>query len=240
MLTNIAATVNLFDRVNEVQSVTVTGTDGLLFGGYDLDFNQSRISVYFRADESAEDFETKFESLPTTGNVTVSRDTLVNSQSSFIGYKYWITFESIEGDLPLVTSITRPFNGSHIHGSNLTLTIQKEIAGSSIPTLTLFSGLTEGRQYIAEVFASNSIGDGDSTVTVQDSGMGVVPFAVNLVGRSSAPILNSVSSFSANQLIVSYSPPIDNGGAGIDKYIIEYSTNISDSLEVRRVISFRL
>ena len=79
-LTTVAAVTTVgagsgSSRVREIQSVQVTATDGLLFGGFNLDFNSSGINppVYFRADEAAIDFESKFESLSTVGNVTVNR-----------------------------------------------------------------------------------------------------------------------------------------------------------------------
>ena len=74
-VTTVGSGSGSVSRVREIQSVQVTASDGLLFGGFTLDFNASGIypPVYFRADEAASDFESKFESLSTVGNVTVTR-----------------------------------------------------------------------------------------------------------------------------------------------------------------------
>ena len=108
-LTNVAAVTTVGSgRVREIQSVQVTASDGLLFGGFNLDFNASGIVVFFRADESAVDFESKFESLSTVGNVTVARQVIANTTTGMmLGYNWTIVFESAEGDLPLLTYSTK-------------------------------------------------------------------------------------------------------------------------------------
>jgi hypothetical protein len=87
-LSSFISSDQLGPRVNEVQSVTVTSSDGLLFGGFELDFNASLVHLAFRADESAYDFRTKLQSLPTVGRVSVSRLTLNNTLGAFSGYVY--------------------------------------------------------------------------------------------------------------------------------------------------------
>jgi hypothetical protein len=83
----VAKSVMVSTLVSEVQSVTVTTLDGLLFGGFNVDFNSSGIPVYFRVDESAEDFETKLESLPTVGDVEVNRTLVKSPEGRFMGFQ---------------------------------------------------------------------------------------------------------------------------------------------------------
>ena len=100
---NLAASSVVTGRVSEVQSITVNTSDGLIFGGFNLDFNNSGIPLYFRADESAKDMEYKLESLPTVGDVTVTRTTRVHNSNILAGYEWLVTFNSDEGDLPLAS-----------------------------------------------------------------------------------------------------------------------------------------
>ena len=107
-----------------------------------------------RADESAEDLETKISSLPTVGPVTVSRETLEISNGAFTGYKWMITFNSLSGDIPLMTYSLTP-TGYELYGKDMSFTLKEEVKGTFLPRVSEITGLTSGKQYTAQIFAHN-------------------------------------------------------------------------------------
>lgn len=241
-LTNIVKSVVVSGAKPEVQSVTITASDGLLFGGYNLDFNQSGVPVYFRADESAEDFATKLESLPTVGQVNVTRSTIQNPiTQGFWGYSWNVTFVTSPGDLPMMTIDTTPFLDLPLTGAKLQINVVEVSKGVPLSQVATIGGLVPGQLYTAQIVASNSIGDGDSTTTVQNDGLGVVPMSFALYGAPSAPTIHSAVALSANELLLQLAPPTDAGGGVIEKYLIEYSTNATSAFGVSvQTTSFRI
>ena len=224
----------------EVQSVTLTSTDGLLFGGYELDFNNSLLHVAFRADESASDMTTKLESLSTVGIVNVSRDLIVNTVSgAFIGYKWWITFLSNIGNLPLLTTDLVPTVGAPLAGNNVSLVVAEEAAGMSLATETLLQNLTLGSQYTAQVVASNSLGGiGVSSFAGQNEGLGVAPLSFDIIDPPAAPVISALTTRSSSQLELQFIPPDSGGAKSIDRYLVEYTTDANFGFESN--LTFRL
>ena len=72
---NVVKTTSIGGALPEIQSVTVESTDGLMFGGFTLDFNSTGKPVYIRADESSDDFEYKWGGARYWGNFVDSEDT---------------------------------------------------------------------------------------------------------------------------------------------------------------------
>lgn len=241
-LVNIVVSQTVAGTVPEVQSVTITTSDGLIFGGYNLDFNASGIPVYFRPDESAQDFATKLESLPTVGSVNVSRVTITKPKTgAFMGYTWFVTFLSNEGDVPIMTVRKVPVLGMPIYGSNLVIAVNEVSPGSSNGQVVSFNNLVPGQQYSAQVYANNLVGVGVSTVTVQNAGTGVVPMSFNLWSEPSAPAIASAVARSANQLELQVVAPADVGGGKVEKYLVEYTTNVTAAFSVStQTVSFRL
>ena len=237
-------------RVREIQSVQVTSTDGLLFGGFTLDFNSSGINppVYFRADEAASDFESKIESLSTVGNVTVTRQVIANvTTGKMMGYNWTIEFESAEGDLPLLTYSTKVPLGIPLAGTNVKLTVSEVRKGSSLPSVAYLTGLTTGTQYSVQVAAGNNAGQGVSSVTTQGVGRGAIPLAFTMAGPPAAPANLTVLPRSASQLELQVYPvaatgtsdtTANNGGSPILSYLVEYTTN--GTFAASRVLRFRM
>jgi len=215
--------------VKEIQSLSITTSNGLIFGGFNLDWNASGIAVYFRNDESAEDFKVKFESLPTVGIVSVSRALVTDTVSGALrGYKWSITFETNQGDLPLITYSVVPVNGLPLAGLGAIVpvvvasVVQK---GVYFPIVAEIGDLMSGSQYTVQVLPISTAGEGASSITVQNDGMGVIPMSFNLIGEPSAPILISAAASSASQIALHFAPSQDNGGSKIRKYAVEYTTN---------------
>jgi hypothetical protein len=212
---------------SEVQVVTVTTLDGIADGGFSLDFNSSAIPLYFRADESATDMETKLESLSTVGKVNVTRSVITGTDGIFIGYNWEVLFVSNEGDLPLMTYTATPTYGLALEGSNATISVVELVKGSALPSVSYLSGLMAGEEYTVQVFASNSNGLGESSIAGQNDGMGMMPLSFTLVGEPSAPALLSVVPRSSSQLELMISPPVLSGGSDASSYLLEYTTNTS-------------
>jgi hypothetical protein len=235
---NTAAASVVDQSISEVQAISVTSSDGIITGGFNLDFNSSSISVYFRADESAKDMETKLESLPTVGNVFVSRTELAGMTGAFIGYQWLVTFISNGGDVPLLTYSAAPLSSLPLGGNNVKITVEEVKKGSILSSVTYLSGLIMGDQYTVQVFAANSDGLGESTLTAQNDGRGVMPLSFNLIGESSPPILSSVVAKSSSQLDLMISPPVLSGGEDASSYLLEYTTNTSFGLTEQ--LTFRM
>jgi len=240
--TKVNMTVPFATTVQEIQNVTITTSDGLLFGGINIDWNASGIPVYFRADESAEDFETKLESLPTVGDVSVTRSIVQSATTgAFLGYCWTVTFVSNQGDLPQLQLSLTPVTGLPISGNSLSVTTAVVRKGSYFGTVTTVSGLTEAAQYSLQVVPVNAKGVGASTSNVQNDGMGVIPLSLSIIGESSKPSIASIEAASGSQLAIQVTPPADNGGSVINKFVVEHTTNSTGFFDSsRRSISFRM
>ena len=242
---NIVVTHTLAERTAEVQSVTVTTGDGLLFGGFNLDFNNSNVPLYIRCDESADDFSYKLQSLPTVGLVNVTRVTLTNQMTAvFIGYQWFVTFLTDEGDLPLMKYNIHPaFDRTLVAGRNLTISIVEVVKGSPLPLLDFITGLVPGSPYSVEIYASNAIGPGIVSTTVQNDGMGVIPMSFNLFGETSSPSIVSFVPRSSSQMELDFTAPLNTGGSPVSRYLVEFTTNTTStalSMSLNQTIRFQM
>ena len=236
-LGNVAAVATVSSRVKEVQSVQVTTADGLLFGGFALDFNASGVNVYFRADEAAADFRAKLQSLSTVGNVTVVRQAVNASSGAFRGYNWTVQFESAVGNLPLMTASATPARGAPLAGATPKLTVARVRAGAALPSVVYLGGLQQGAQYTAQVYAGSAAGLGASSITAQALGRGALPLSFVMADEPAAPANLSAIARSATQLELTVTPG-DAGGSPVTSYLVEYTTN--GSFASVRTLSFRM
>ena len=114
------------------------------------------------------------------------------------GYKWLVTFNSDEGDIPLLSFDNTPTAGTDLLASESktflsgTLQIREVVKGQFITSVEDISGLTAGNEYSVSMFASNAIGDGAVTASAsaQNDGEGMKPFTFNLYGEPSAPSIH--------------------------------------------------
>lgn len=225
-LTNAVFSAALSNRTVEVQSITLTSSNGLLFGGFDIDFNQSYIPLTINSDEDAYDFQTKLQSLPTIGRVDVSRLAINGTHGNFLGYEWLVTFTSQEGDLPLLTVNSSATYGSSLQGDNVSLIVKEVVKGVPLQRDVVINGLSVGEQYTTQVLPSSMLGYGMSSILGQNLGMGVAPLSIDLVDSPDPPVLSLINSVSASQLELKFDPGF-NGGAEITKllgnlFVLEY------------------
>ncbi|MFZ9884301.1 MAG: S8 family serine peptidase, partial [Ilumatobacteraceae bacterium] len=89
--------------------------------------------------------------------------------------------------------------------------------GVSTSTTATVTGLTNGTSYFFRIKAVNSIGTG------QPSGVASgAPWAIVV---PSAPIDVRVTNIELNQIALSWSAPVSDGGSSVSDYLIEYSSN---------------
>jgi len=225
---NLVAVRSIMNTVEEIQSITITTSTGLLFGGYNLDFNESGVELFVRHDESALDMEYKLESLSTVGDVSVARSVLQNSDGSLGGYKWLITFLSARGDLPMMTYSLSPsvYVGlaGALEGGAFTISIEEVRKGVSFPEVAYFDNMKTGNQYSVSMQAKNSLGEGSPTKLHQVTGAGMIPMSFNLLSRPSAANIVSGEARSTSQIEYFIKEPLDIGGDPVQKYLIEYTT----------------
>ena len=227
---NVAASSTVTGRVSEVQSITVNTSDGLIFGGFNLDFNNSGISLYFRADESAKDMEYKLESLPTVGDVSVTRSTRVHNSNILAGYEWLVTFNSDEGDLPLLQFDNTPANGTDLLASQgqlyLSGTIHEVTKGAFLSVLEEFTGLTP-KPVFCEYVRLQCGRRWRFHADCPERWRGCYASDLQPLRRAIRSRDRPVTPLSASQLEVDYSFSADTGGDLIEKYLVEYTANTS-------------
>lgn len=143
-------------------------------------------------------------------------------------YTWSITFMDDASDW-LVTTVSSSLVGT---GSPIAAAPVQLVAGELSATLVCTSpqtifGLTQGIPYYVRVSAYNQIGFGASTASALPQKPIVVP------GR---PTTVSLIVASASQLRVSWSPPVDNGGDVVTKYLIEYALDSLFSVNLMSTI----
>jgi len=78
------------------------------------------------------------------------------------------------------------------------------------------TGLTNGTAYVFRVVAANAVGAGPFSATS--------PAYPPALSAPSAPTILSATP-GAGQVALSWTPPADNGGAPITRYLVRYSSN---------------
>jgi hypothetical protein len=127
----------------------------------------------------------------------------------------------VPGDRKVTLSWRPPLNngGAAITGYNISYSADRgrtwQTASTAVATTSaVVAGLTNGTAYIFRVTATNAIGTGGF-----GSSALITPRTVpGMVGRV-------VASPGANEVALSWSPPVDNGGAAITGFAVEYSSD---------------
>jgi len=244
-LDNVVKSIFVKEYTTEVQSVTVTSIDGLLFGGFNLNFNASETAVYFRADESAKDFETKLESISTVGDVSVSRE-IVTKYGAFIGYTWSVTFNSLttHGDIPLLVGDYASPAGLALHnngnGASLKFVIEEVRKGVALKPIVDISDLVVGEQYTFQVSAVSAFGEGVSSATTQNDGTGAMPFSLTFMSEPKTPSIVTINPLSSSSLEVQFDKNDSADMYDIERLVVEYTTNTTQPFATSESITFRL
>jgi hypothetical protein len=141
-----------------------------------------------------------------------------------------VTRESVGNGLAWQVTFTNDFDDWHVavNDNSVTassnaagVTATKLVQGRSVASLNCsppqrLTGLVQGTPYYIRVTAMNKIGFGPSALLIGTAAPQIQP------GRPTAAALTVVS---GSALRVSFGPPVDNGGALITRYIVEYATD---------------
>ena len=192
--------------------------------------------------------EAKLEALPVLNDVTVSRTNTGNGKN---GYTWTITFNDDGDDFAIAADTASPTLTGGAAISAQKVTSQKHVsaacaglascglatstcAGCAYTSCTgtraiaTTGGLTKGQLYYVRVFAYNAGGYSDPQISAAPQKPMVIP---------SAPTGATLQVLSAYQLKVIFSPPDDNGGDTITKYLVEWSTDMNFATSSSAVVS---
>ena len=216
--------------------------DAVVRGWWRVASAGSAFSAYLSTSANASEVEAALESLPTVGDVTVSREA---GNSTFTtggdnGWRWLVTFVTPVGDrAPLVldADLVWSTNGDAglavQDGDNEVDHMGVLVCSACRPGETpvgyasavldpdsrgyLIQGLTPGTAYKVTVSALNKHGQGMRRAA--SGGADVVPPVV--VPGLPTDVSVAVNDGSADSLLVTYNPPISNGGALVTHYRVE-------------------
>jgi hypothetical protein len=163
------------------------------------------------ANATAEDMEYLLESLPTVGDVTVTRSKAEFLEGSAAkggvgvdgmaspfksGYEWAVTFHSNLGDQPLLLiEPNPPFLPLRAKGGVVAF-VEELVKGVPLPREHQVSGLRVGVSYAGRISAANRVGYGPTTesiVSLEGSDGGVYPRGSNAYGEGMVPYSATVS-----------------------------------------------
>lgn len=223
--------------------------DEVIRGNWRVAFRGSAFSTYLSASANETDVEAALEGLPTMGDVTVSKemynDTYTAGENN--GYRWLVTFITPVGDRqPIVLDTqyiwsTNSDAGFEVQdGDNEVTHLGVLTCDACVPGETpvgygsarldpdtrsyLIEELTPGTKYSTTVSALNKHGQGERRY-VNDAE--IVAPAVVTPGMPT-DVTVSVDSGSRDTLVVSYSPPVSDGGAVISHYRVELDPATTD------------
>jgi len=217
------------------------------------------------ANATAEDMEYLLESLPTVGDVTVTRSKAEFLEGSAAkggvgvdgmaspfksGYEWAVTFHSNLGDQPLLLiEPNPPFLPLRAKGGVVAF-VEELVKGVPLPREHQVSGLRVGVSYAGRISAANRVGYGPTTESIvslegSDGGVyprgsnaygeGMVPYSATVSAAPGAPLALGVEPLSTSQLRLAFSES-EQRGSDVDTYRVEWSTDPSfGTTEVKAV-----
>jgi hypothetical protein len=216
--------------------------DEVIRGFWRVAFRGSAFSTYLSAAANETDVEAALESLPTMGDVTVTRemynDTYTDGGNN--GYRWLVTFITPVGDRQPIVLDTQYIWSTNDDAAFEVQDGDNEVSHLGVLTCDacfpgetpvgygsarldpdsrsyLIQGLTPGTKYTTTVSALNKHGQGERRyMSDTDS---IAP-AVVVPGLPTGVSL-SVNTGSRDSLVVSYYPPVSDGGAVITHYRVE-------------------
>jgi len=216
--------------------------DAVVRGWWRVAFSGSPFSAYLSTEANETDVEAALESLSTVGDVSVSRE--VHNDTATVGasngYRWLVTFATPVGDrqsLVLDTQYVHSTNGDAgmavQDGDNEVDHLGVLTCSGCVPGETpvkyssalvdsdargfLIQGLTPGTSYHVAVSAMNKHGQGERRAC--NEGNDVTPPVV--VPGLPKDVSVGVNFGSADSLVVTYQPPLSDGGAEITHYRVE-------------------
>jgi hypothetical protein len=167
--------------------------------------------------------QSKLEALDVIGSVDVSR----SAQNADGGYAWTITFNDDGNDFVFEASSTQGTltTSTATQGIVSSVLVQEGatfISCTGTRAMPTNGGLTKGQLYYVRVFAYNSIGYSDPQISPNPQKPMVIP------GAPTGVTLEVVSKY---QLKVVFSPPDDDGGDTVTKYLIEWDSDIDFSTD---------
>jgi len=235
----------------EIQAITSYGTgegkrgsvncdDSVIRGFWRLSFAGSAFSAYLSTEANASSVEAALESLPTVGDVSVSREPFNTTLGGSNGYRWMVTFYTPVGNLASIILDTE-----YVYSTNGDAGITVEDGNNAVSTYGvllcdgcapgekavgygsalldpdsrsyLIQQLTAGTAYKVTVSAVNK--HGQRVRRAANSGVDVIPPVV--VPGLPRGVALSVNYGSDDTLIASYQPPLSDGGAIITHYRVE-------------------
>jgi hypothetical protein len=216
--------------------------DAVIRGYWRIAFGGSVFSSYISAEANASDVEAALESLNTVGDVNVTREFYNDSytEGGDNGYRWLVTFITPVGDRQPVVLDTQ-----YIWSTNGDATFEVQDGNNEVTHLGvltcdgcfpgekpvgygsarldpdtrgyLIEELTPGTKYYATVSALNKHGQGERKF-VNGGEMITSPVVVPGVPTD---VSIAVNTGSADSLLVSYNPPVTDGGALVTHYRVE-------------------
>ncbi|CAK4149084.1 unnamed protein product [Aphanomyces euteiches] len=214
----LSSTTEIGGAVFEVQSITTSADVSPIGGYFYLNFQSYYTSpaspgVLVKFDDTADDIATKLESLPTIGNVTVTRAPLG------FGFQWLVTFLSNMGNQPLLS-----VDYALLTGINAAVTIAEVTRGVAPQFEAIVGGLPTNTSLGVRAFSKNAMGYSAGSDTMQQYGRGASSLVAKLMNVPDAPKITSIWPISFSQLGLSFTPPSASGGL-ISRYRLEATTD---------------
>lgn len=211
------------DYTNEVQAITVSSLSRVS-GTFTLAFEGKEIEAVTH-NEGAESLKSKLDAIESILCVDVQRFVMSTDLNLFGWYVTfaWLNGEVVPGagNLGLFTVEST----SNLDGNGATVGVSEIVVGTN-PLEYTISNLLPGVAYYAHVAAHNSRGFGPFSPTTTST----------TKGQPEPPSDVEVSVASGSAIASSWSSPVNNGGAKLTGYMVEwYSTVARGSREIQMV-----
>ncbi|KUF76226.1 Titin [Phytophthora nicotianae] len=232
-MTGAAVTTVVVTPQHEVQRVFIYSGSPVDLGGTVMLSVGGESTGALAVDATSEDVRVALEGLSTVGEVTVTVTGEVSARSTFPATRhgvYWdLTFISSMDDLPLLgvrTDATLPFTSRACGGTLTGVTPCVEglkLEQGGLPTQAILNQLTNTTNYVVRLAASNE---------QFTSKFVTIPGAFQPVARPSLEVQNAqVAPLATDSLGVSWQAPLDDGGARVVHYKVQWDVSASFDLQ---------